>query len=140
MATVTASYSGVNTTANLTVNAAGPTLRADFAVTPTGGAPGNPGQCAVFSDERNGRLVNELRCIFDGSISTSPTPITEYRWTFPTGANQTVQFVGPRLDRPTVACATFANAAEREVTLTITAASGADTIRKMVTFIKSNPC
>jgi len=137
-ATITGTYLGINQSAILTVNVPTPAAHADFTVTPNAGTAANPGQCAVFSDTRNGQLLNELRCTFDASLST-PATITEYRWTLPSAAG-TVEMTGKTLISPTVGCGTFAASAQRDVTLRITAPNGTDTITKTITFIKSAPC
>ena len=141
-ARITATYLNLSVGANLTVNAAAPAVRADFAVNPKAGTPVNPGQCAVYSVTKNGTLLNELRCEFNASGSTPASGISQYRWTFPSGANSTVVFTAttPILDLPTVGCATFAAVSEREVTLTITAPTGTDTSRKTINFVKVTAC
>jgi hypothetical protein len=137
-ATITGTYLGINQSAILTVNVPTPAAHADFTVTPNAGTAANPGQCAVFSDTRNGQLLNELRCTFDAGLST-PSTITEYRWTLPSAAG-TVEMTGKTLISPTVGCGTFAASAQRDVTLRITAPNGTDTITKSITFIKTAPC
>jgi hypothetical protein len=137
-ATITGTFAGVNQSAILTVNVPTAAAHADFTVTPNAGTAANPGQCAVFSDTRNGQLLNELRCTFDAGLST-PGTITEYRWTLPSAAG-TVEMTGRTLISPTVGCGTFAASAQRDVTLRITAPNGTDTITKSITFIKTAPC
>jgi hypothetical protein len=140
-ATITATYSGATRTASLTVTAVTPTVRADFTVTPDPLTGANPGQCAAVSTTFNGQLVNQLKCTFDGSISTPNPGITAYNWTLPSGASGTAMFTGVVLNSGsiTVPCGSFGSA-DREVSLTVTAPAGTSTTTRTVTFFKPNAC
>jgi hypothetical protein len=134
--TITGSFLGVSKTATLTVNPAPVNVVAAFTVTPDDGTTAPAGQCSVTKTS-SPTVENILRCRFDGSSSTPNPGITEYRWQFP-GAASTV--TGPVQTDPHVPCGTFAGAAARNVTLTVTAAQGSNSTSPQITFVKSGEC
>jgi hypothetical protein len=136
--TITGSYLGVSKTATLTVNPAPVTVRADFTVTPDANTTAPAGQCSV-TKTTSGNTENILRCRFDASSSTPNPGITDYRWQFP-GAIATTTTTGISVTDTHVACGTFSGAAERDVTLTVTAPQGTNSVTKRITFVKSGEC
>jgi hypothetical protein len=134
--TITGSFLGVSKTATLTVNPAPVNVIAAFTVTPDAGTTAPAGQCSV-TKTTSGNIENILRCRFDASSSTPNPGITEFRWQFP-GATYT-RTDAAYLD-PHVPCGTFSGATNRDVTLTVTAPQGSNSITHTITFVKSGEC
>lgn len=126
-------YLNVTQTAALSVTAAA--VHADFIVTPDAATTVSAGQCSAL---KLGGGTQRLQCTFDASGSTPSAGITEYRWTLP-GASPTA---GPaKYADQIIPCGGFSDAGtQKDVTLTITAPGGTNTVTKSVTFIKGSPC
>jgi hypothetical protein len=133
-ATISATYLGATQTATLSVGAVA--VHADFVVTPDADTTVSAGQCSA--SRVSGTATQKLLCTFDASASTPSGAITEYRWGLP---GMTVAQPSPLLKDQPIPCGGFSGAGtQKDITLTITAPGGTNSVTKSVTFLKGSPC
>jgi hypothetical protein len=130
-ADISGTYLGITQKSTLSVNAL---VHADFTVIPDANTTVSAGQCSAT--QISGTSTQRLLCTFDAGTSTPIPGITSFAWTLP---NMT--FTGQTLSDRVIPCGGFSSAGtQKDVTLTITAPAGSDTVKKSVTFIKGSPC
>ena len=135
--TGTITVTGAGGTATMTVSQAGVVpFAANFTWSTDAGA----------CDLETGGAATVVNCTFDASSSTSPTPITNYRWDFSTlpggdASGRIVNRTTPTVTGIVLGCgvpATFL--AARDVTLTITNSAGTTSVTKSVLFRRDSGC